>query len=179
MSEADLARLTGLEPEEVVRRLDALAGRDIIEYQKATLGMAVRIAGVREWSERLALDYQRFRQNEARKRERAKAVLEFVHTEECRTKWLLAYFDEDKNDVCGHCDICLGSRNTNLERDERERFRHRIFELLREKGLLLPEIIRAFPIIHKRAIVGIVEEMVEEGEVEVKDATFTIPSNAS
>lgn len=179
VNEVDLARLADMDAEEVVRRLDAMAQMGMIVYEKATLGKAVRISGVREWSERLDLDYQRFLHNESRKRERAKAVLEYLGTDSCRAKWLLAYFDEVKEENCGHCDICLGVNDQQVDLSTKKEYIDKIYQLLEDRPLLLPEIIKAFPVVDKKAVIAIVEEMVEEGDVVVKDATFTLPSNAT
>jgi len=50
------------------------------------------------------------------KLDKINAVIGYVtNTSECRSKYLLAYFDEDKVNNCGICDVCIKSSPRNLK----------------------------------------------------------------
>ncbi|MDX1683775.1 MAG: ATP-dependent DNA helicase RecQ [Saprospiraceae bacterium] len=179
VDEARISEVTGLTPDVIVKELERLGKKGIIDYHKAVTGEAIRITGISEWSERLALDHQRYLANQKRKSKRAEEVLKFIDSDTCRTEWVLSYFDEKADDNCGHCDVCLGSKEPRLPLEEELKYRDRIFEILETEKLILPDLLRYFPIFKRRGLLQLVEEMVEDGEVVVKDATFMLPSRAS
>lgn len=177
IEETVVAQQCDLSPDLVVRALDKLSRMEVIDYQKSTTGHSIKILGQSECSSQLALDYQRFAQNHQRKLVRLKAVWSYLGIKSCRTQWILAYFDEDKEDQCGHCDICQGTLIEHMPPDEKVIERNRILELLKENEMYLPQLLRHFSVIKKRRLVKLVQEMVEDGEVAVKGATFTVPES--
>ena len=59
---------------------------------------------------------------------RVDTMVDYVQeTDQCRTRFLLRYFGEEKADDCGRCDICRSSR-------EDTRLRERLLEIIRGLG---------------------------------------------
>ncbi len=52
--------------------------------------------------------HQRFQVSEQRDVERIQQVLDFAEMRECTVRKVLAYFGEELEEDCGHCDRCLG-----------------------------------------------------------------------
>jgi len=50
------------------------------------------------------------------KLDKIKAIIDYVNnTTECRSKYLLAYFDEENVNNCGICDVCIKTNPSNLK----------------------------------------------------------------
>lgn len=52
--------------------------------------------------------HRRFQRSEQRDVERIRQVLDFAEMRECTVRKVLAYFGEELEEDCGHCDRCLG-----------------------------------------------------------------------
>ena len=70
--------------------------------------------------------------------QRIQTMIGYLHTDECRSRYLLNYFGEQQKKDCGRCDICLGSDrflpNQQPEISDLEDIRQRILRLVREQG---------------------------------------------
>jgi len=91
---------------------------------------------------------------------RVETMAEYVQEkDECRTRFLLRYFGEEKADDCGRCDICRGAR-------EDKRLRERILEIIRGLG-------GDYTLLQVRSAIGpagekwkeVLRAMVDDGEV--------------
>ena len=65
--------------------------------------------------------------------ERIKAVVEFVRNDqECRSIQLLRYFNEEMEQPCGRCDVCVNHSSGQLGEKEYEQISHHLMEMLHD-----------------------------------------------
>lgn len=175
INETQIGKNLQITPDVVIERLNILSRRGIIIYQPSPQGVALRVEGLVEWSHRLDLDYSTYLKNHRLKEGRAEAMVDLIELEGCRTAFLLSYFSEEKEPPCGHCDICLGSRSNALEGETAREYKRRILDLLAVEKLYLPQILWTFPLQHKKAVLLLIQSMVEDGEIVINGTQFTLP----
>lgn len=101
-----LARRTGLEHDRLLRGLDFLRERTLLDWLEIGRARLVRFKTARP--QRLILDDRLLHQVRAQARARLDALVRYAHTSTCRRHFLLTYFGESAPERCHACDICLG-----------------------------------------------------------------------
>jgi ATP-dependent DNA helicase RecQ len=175
IDEAKLAGHCKIDPDSLVKQLHYLDSRGILSYVPSTSGDGLRITGMAEWSHRLKLDYQKYVELHNRKKDKALEVVNYVNANACRMRMLLEYFDESVSSNCGHCDHCLGEQAAHLNSADRHELEDRIMSLLKDGEKTLHEITSEFPSYQKNSLLSILQFLLEEGQLLLKDATFSLP----
>jgi ATP-dependent DNA helicase RecQ len=94
--------------DEVERCFMQLQSMGILEYQKPLEGAQLYFHHYRVDSNHLLINTERINALKNKHIERTDAMIVYLtDTAECRTQVILRYFGEQKNEKCGHCDICL------------------------------------------------------------------------
>ncbi len=78
----------------------------VIAYKPRNDAPGITLLEPRHDAQRMRIDPAALAQREQRARDRMEAMLRFVHTDQCRSRELLAYFDEPDPGDCGQCDVC-------------------------------------------------------------------------
>lgn len=97
---------TGLKQERLLRGLDFLRERTLLDWLAANRAQLVRLKIARP--QRLAIDDQLWRQARAQAEARLDALVRYARSQQCRRHFLLTYFGESAPGRCNACDICLG-----------------------------------------------------------------------
>ncbi len=104
-----VTRTTGDTRERIITALNFLEEQGHLKLQVAGVRQGYRLKhGVPELAPLIAKINSRFVERENRDVERIQEILKFTVCPGCRTKYLLNYFGETKDDPCGHCDRCDG-----------------------------------------------------------------------
>lgn len=101
-----LADAVKLPPERVTAGLDYLAGRGLLELQRAAEGLTLRWRQAR--SRRASFDIAALDRGRRRAHRQFDDVVRYASSVGCRRQHLLAYFGEPAPARCGRCDVCLG-----------------------------------------------------------------------
>lgn len=109
--EFDLARDAGLPFPVVLEQLQALQRQEVLEYLPRTDSPQIRYLRERMDDLHLHLDAAFIRARKANQLKKLRAVFDYLERPVCRSRQLLAYFDEPKGQDCGSCDVCLRRRN--------------------------------------------------------------------
>ncbi len=101
-----LARRTGLSLEHLLKGMEYLQGRQLLEWIPPD--QVVRVAFLHARSARLPIDGDRVRAARKRAEAQLDQMIRFACSTTCRRHFLLTYFGETVPERCGACDVCLG-----------------------------------------------------------------------
>jgi ATP-dependent DNA helicase RecQ len=105
----------GTERKRVVRALEVLAERDLVELRSSDVrDRYARLVGPEEEDRLVTELVERFSHRERQEIERLAKVPALVEHEGCQTNALVGYFGEVRELPCGHCTFCLTGRSRRL-----------------------------------------------------------------
>lgn len=106
VDEARLAKLIGWTEQRTVMGLKELDRLGVLSYRARTDAPRITLLQPRLDAARLNIDPAALAQREQRARDRMEAMLDFIGTDMCRVRNMLAYFDAPDPGDCGRCDTC-------------------------------------------------------------------------
>ncbi len=144
------------EAEKLLNRLNAMG---IIEYAKQKDGPQMFFHHYRVDSKHLIIDTNRINKLKKRHEERTLAMINYLENDSiCRSKIMLAYFDEELKQGCGHCDVCLDNQ---LKTVDNQSVINDILRLLHEPKHSTA-IINLLPHYNKDKIISAIRGMADE-----------------
>ncbi len=117
----------------------------------------------------LVIDQVLFKFRKERFGKNIKAAIQYAAKNSCRSKQLLSYFGEVNAPLCGQCDVCLGRNKPDIEEATYERYKQKIFLLLKKEALTVLEIKEAFSPKRQEQVMTTITFLLEEGRMEVLD----------
>ncbi len=152
---AKQAKMNRADLELALKQLDYLG---TFEYRAQTEGPQIFFHHYRVDSRQLIINYKRIQALKQRHAERTAVMIAYLYNMDvCRTKMLLSYFNEQKADDCGHCDVCRQKIRTAMPTPES------ILSVIRRSGKLsLLSLAEHFPDHPKEYISAIVRRMADE-----------------
>ncbi|NWF89248.1 MAG: RecQ family ATP-dependent DNA helicase [Ignavibacteriaceae bacterium] len=107
ISQNNLISKLNLTEDEIDEKMTLLESMGIIAYRKSTAKENILITSPRVNSERLVLNFNRLNEGFQLGQKKIDSVIQYVHTKECRFKFILNYFGETQSNYkCGKCDNC-------------------------------------------------------------------------
>jgi ATP-dependent DNA helicase RecQ len=104
----EAALALGQERKRVVRALDVMSERGLIELRSSDVRDRYRRIATADDRDRLLEDLmQRFQKRETAEISRLRMVPDLVQADECQINRLVGYFGENRPEPCGHCTYCL------------------------------------------------------------------------
>jgi ATP-dependent DNA helicase RecQ len=102
-----LAIVAKLEEEQVRRALASLAGAGHIDYEPPFRGRGIqKLSDVPPPFEKVPIDWARQELLRRGEEEKLEAMEEYINGDACRRRYILQYFGEKSDLVCGTCDRC-------------------------------------------------------------------------
>ena len=138
IDEYRLASLLQTNRQNVQKQLQYLSTVNMLDYFPAKEDPQITFIGGRLPIESVYIDAEWYNQRKAWKFEMLDAVKKYVHTHECRSRQLLAYFGESTDRECGICDYCINKKR-----------REEWASLLPEIETKVKEILSKAPVKHK------------------------------
>ena len=115
----DMAERLGQERRRIVRALEVLEERGLVELKVADVRQRYTRLRDREDADALAAELsQRFARREIQEMARLQQVLDLVTRDGCQTNALVGYFGETRDAPCGHCTWCKTGRAQTLPERE-------------------------------------------------------------
>jgi len=105
--EFDLARRANMNVQQVIEGLKKLDEFNILSYHQQTDTPQVTWLKSRQHNESLYINKKVIEERKATYRKKMEAVFAYAERKLCRSRQLLAYFNERNADKCGICDVCL------------------------------------------------------------------------
>ncbi|MEO9870052.1 RecQ family ATP-dependent DNA helicase [Ekhidna sp.] len=104
IKEKDIGSLLKTDKVQVRKWLKFLNDNQVIDYQPALDSATITFLTPREDAEKLPIDANQIEWRRKLAREKAKSVIDYVGSHECRTQIFQHYFDEETTLTCGVCD---------------------------------------------------------------------------
>lgn len=109
---SDIAQLMKINTEVVKQQLSFLHQNSIIEFVDATDSNAILFTQPRQDINHLKIDEKFLQERKKLAVKKAKSVIDYLQTTNCRTEVFQRYFDEIPKQICGICDNDLRKKNT-------------------------------------------------------------------
>ncbi len=172
--EKDLLKRTGLHEDEFKRQLTLLQNYNVIDYVP---GGQLPILTFLE--ERLPKQQQKFNKNYWKQRkevlmDKVLGMSEYVEKDICRSKQILAYFNELDYQECGQCDVCLKKKNTENEVGNKEKIFQRILKETSKENLSLPRILQNWTDFPENELKEYLQQLIDEGRIQFNDKNGVI-----
>ncbi|MFD2528072.1 RecQ family ATP-dependent DNA helicase [Polaribacter marinaquae] len=121
INEFFIAKKAGITSNKVIQNLELLEQQQLLVYNQSNENAALNFLMPREDDKTINRYSKEIKQFLFLKEEKAKNFIAFIKNNKvCRSKQLLAYFDEIKQENCGICDVCLAikkKQTKNLSED--------------------------------------------------------------
>ncbi|MFB6305975.1 MAG: RecQ family zinc-binding domain-containing protein, partial [Flavobacteriales bacterium] len=142
INEENIAKKMKLNLKDVNRYFEHLEHLGVIDYIPRSDTPKVTLLTERLNSKELIISKKTYDERKKVLKKKIDAVINFVSSDyKCRSQQLLQYFGEKDSSRCGICDVCLERNKLNLSNYEFEYISEQIKTLLKQKPLLLNEVV--------------------------------------
>lgn len=163
-NELQLARFLKMPVSELERMLHLLHKEGIIDFVPRKEKPQLIFLRERVESQHLTIDMNLYMFRKKRAAYQLKKAIEYAEIDICRSQQLLAYFGQLNAKTCGVCDVCLKQKSlAPPTADEFERFRTKIYALLKREPLSLKEIVESFGSNQRTQVIQTVSFLLDEG----------------
>ena len=115
----------------------------------------------------MQLDLQWLEDRKDHDLESVENIIGFLHTEECRAKYVLEYFGEYNAEPCGICDRCI--RDTRNKEYYESAF-IQIQQILQTKTIPIEDLEKEFVGLDKNIVLEIIRTLMDTGKVKIDDS---------
>ncbi|WP_299247504.1 ATP-dependent DNA helicase RecQ [uncultured Cytophaga sp.] len=164
---SSLAKSTLLPESEIRNKLSFLAQQGLIEYIDASDKPQLTFLVPRQDAPKLQLDLQWLEDRKDHDLESVENIIGFLHTEECRAKYVLEYFGEYNAEPCGICDRCI--RDTRNKEYYESAF-IQIQQILQTKTIPIEDLEKEFVGLDKNIVLEIIRTLMDTGKVKIDDS---------
>lgn len=165
IKEIDLAKRLGISKAEAIQILRKLHAMEIISYTEQTDKPHITFIKQRLDDQHLQINARyladRYRINE----EQIRAVLAYVNTPSCRSRQLLAYFNETHAPECGICDICIERKRARKKEPVTDEIIKDVLNALSNHSLQLDDLIVAIRSGNDKEKLDIIRELLDAGTI--------------
>lgn len=171
--ESQLAGFLKISTEELKKSLDLLHKDNIIEYFPQTDQPQLIFLEDRVESTALTIDYDLYRFRKTRHWDRIQKAIAYAENPVCRSRQLLNYFGEQKDEDCGVCDVCLGRTKADLSNADFDAIKTKIQEIITSNTLAAEAIVNKFPSNVKEKVIQAMNYLLDEGFLIQKEGKLT------
>lgn len=162
--EYELAKRMGKHSAAIVGMLEHLQKMEILSYLAQTDSPKLQFLRPRIDNKRLHIDSGYIRERKTVRQGQLDAVFAYLDGTDCRSKQLLAYFDEENSKPCGICDRCLmKNKDENVE----DRLMAELVELLSDGPLNIDQLVLGLQSGDEAVRISFIRKRLEEGRLKV------------
>jgi ATP-dependent DNA helicase RecQ len=173
ISEYELAKRSNLPIEKVEQILKTLEKYNILNYSpKNEMPLLIY---TRERIDHKQLYFSK--ENYFKRKENALAKMEAVinyatSSHKCRSKILLSYFDENNENDCGACDVCLEEKRKTLTNVDFDSISLQIKQLLQTNALTVSDLVDGIKGAKEELVIKSIRWLIDSNQVIEKDQKF-------
>jgi ATP-dependent DNA helicase RecQ len=170
INENQLAGLTKISTDELIKHLKELQAYGIIEYQPQKETPQIFLVHNRAPSQHLTFNHTYHLQRKEEYKKRVETMESYIRLErECRSKFIGNYFGDTKIKPCGVCDNCLQLKSTPLTADEFTNISQRIFTHLDKAASEMNTLLQNMTGIKKEKVWKVLDYLQAEGKIAVNE----------
>ncbi|MEI6455353.1 MAG: ATP-dependent DNA helicase RecQ [bacterium] len=168
ISEAEIARRSGLKTEEVVKHLKRLEKLQILDYAPQTDKPMLVFLQERLDLKDIRISQENYNDRLKETEERLESMISYASSDHhCRSQALLAYFGECNTKRCGKCDVCLERNKISLNEMEFDNILTRIKPMLKSGSHSIEELISAADPVHEDKVIRAIQWLVDNEKIKV------------
>lgn len=169
--EGDFAQKLGRPYLDVVKTLEQLHELGIIHYIPQTDSPQLQFLRPRVDAKHLHVDAAYLADRKRTKTEQVNEVLRYVERQECRSKQLLAYFDEPASKPCGICDVCLKAKHRG---DAADSIAAQIEQALSNGPMTIQELMDTVTLGDEETRMRLIREQIDEGKIAIHGDRYAL-----
>jgi ATP-dependent DNA helicase RecQ len=172
IQEADIARKLALSFNEVVKQLNFLQEQGLLSYLPQTDQPQLQFVRPRVDLMHLDIDVKYVKLRKKILTDQINAVLAYTASAVCRSKQLLAYFDEPDAEKCWVCDICLAEKKAEESDLLSDKIDFEIITLLQSKPYELLDLVPALKSGTETEILSRISELLDAGKIKTDGKNY-------
>lgn len=165
INENAMARFLKIPVEKMVAAIHQLHKEGVIDYNPAKDKPQIIFTHERIGADDLTINKERFEARKRRQKERIEKAIDYATISRCRSQQLLEYFGE-KALTCGICDVCLKKKETEISKDDYERYQTKIQALLKKEKLTEQELLESFSSNRHTSVLATLSHLLDEGLID-------------
>ncbi len=166
INETQLAKRAEMDKGEVIKRLTYLDKIKLISYIPVKTKPQIVYVTERLNASNILLSQENYRILKEAAEARLQSFLDFINNPmECRSRQLLAYFDEKQSKRCGICDVCLARNKTDLNKIQFEKINDQIKNALSNGPKHLYELISAVHGFPEEDIIAVIRWLLDHRQI--------------
>ncbi len=165
ISEADLAKRTGMGYTQIIQMLEKLQEFQLISYLKQTDKPQITFIKARVDTQNLYIDNKYLQQRKEITRQQVEAVIAYAEEHKCRSQLLLSYFDEINAEKCGVCDVCIDEKRSRNKEVIQEQIIFELIEFLTGRHLSIDEIVSNLKIGNEKERLEAFRNLLDAGKI--------------
>lgn len=173
IKEQDIARLLKEGVSRVIKDLEYLQKLDVLEYHHGSDQAQITFLTPRYDANDLPLDKKQIAWRRQVTLEKAKSVAKYaLNTTQCRTQMIQAYFDEETDEECGVCDVCIEKRRKTTQIGDKE-----LIAVFARGEHTVQQLKKVFPKVSEDQIIQTIRMLMDEGIVYEDNSRFGLKSD--
>jgi ATP-dependent DNA helicase RecQ len=173
INENDLAKRLNIPGKKVIESLQHLHKLKIIDYLPLNSSPQLTFLLPRLPAGNLSFGMALLEDRRKADKEKRKSVLNYVTAKDrCRSKILLAYFGEESENDCGHCDYCLAKRENIASEEYIKNIYILIENELRSGSRAVDELIATHSNIDEKRIIETIRWMIDRKVIKMTDNQY-------
>lgn len=165
IQESKLARYLGIPEAEVVRQLQMMENKGIVDYTKPVTKSQLTLLRERVPEQNFTIDIQAYEKRKEKAFARMRSMISYLDENLiCREKFIRNYFDEPDATDCGKCDRCRSREKRN------ESWLETIYQTLKEHdGITVKDFLAKYQTAHQGTIKKELRQLAEEHKIRIEE----------
>ncbi|TZF84821.1 RecQ family ATP-dependent DNA helicase [Pedobacter sp. BS3] len=172
--ESDIARRTGQNMIQVAEALKRLEQLELLSYKAQTDKPQLQFIRPRTDITSLYIDRQYIEERRQVMKQQIDAAIKYAESNSCRSRLLLAYFDEPDAPKCGICDVCLAEKYKNDAADRIDTILNQVLQLLSGNHLLLDDLIAQTEMGTEKEKLDVIRNLLDAGKIKTDGKYYYI-----
>lgn len=180
INETELARRGRLKKEEVIDFLKKLDGHKILNYLPQKSIPQLHFTASRKDAKSIQLSNEVYIDRKVQALKKMNAMLHYAESKVvCRNVLLLQYFEEQNTTDCGHCDVCILRKKTQLSNLDVQKMSEKIIAILLKGPLTVKELIDNFAQFKENEALEVLNWLQEINEIQEKEGLLYVIQKAA